>query len=127
MKAMSRLYDPIAEINTLRMNGYIVKAINQSHFVVNDKFLLDSKRMRISVSGEPSKFWGWKMHGLLEKIKSLESPQPAKMWNLIYYIGSRKVETIAYNSTRTICEFEKNKRKYSENYKSGTLKIESTQ
>lgn len=47
-----------------------------------------------------------------------------KPFNLIYYIGTRKVETIAYNKPRAICQAELNRRKYSENYKSGTLKIE---
>lgn len=118
------MYDPIAEINTLRMNGYVVKPINQNCFVVNDKYFLDASKLRIYLTENTSKFWGWKRHELLEKIKSIDSPKAEKTFNLIYYIGTRKVETIASNKPRAICQAELNRRKYSENYKSGTLKIE---
>jgi len=119
------MYDPIAEINTLRMNGYVVTS-GLGCFIVNQKFILNPSKKSI-YDGVKNQYYRWQPHNLLEKIKSIESPQAVKNFNLIYYIGTRKVETIASNKPRAICQAELNRRKYSENYKSGTLKIEPIQ
>lgn len=119
------MYDPIAEINTLRMNGYVVKSISDTSFMLNDKLIINTERFTIHKSGDLTKFWKWKPHNLIEKIKFIEYNPKLKTFNLVFYIGSRKVETVDTNKPYAILSAKK--KAINHRYTSGTLKIEPTQ
>jgi hypothetical protein len=117
------MYDPIAEINVLRMNGYTINQIGEL-YEVNSKYLLIPRKQEIRLKENPIKFWGWRKGQLLEKIKGLESPKQVSMWNLVYYIGSQKIETVETNKPYAVCKNSMNKKLSTSSYKQGKLKIE---
>lgn len=71
MKAMNS-YDPIAEINTIRMNGYVVTEFG-GYYLVNDRFLLDQYKLLIYDSRQKRRRFKWKKHELLSRIKKLKT------------------------------------------------------
>lgn len=51
-------------------------------------------------------------------VKPIQTP----LFNLVYYVGTRKIETIAWGKPKAICNYIKQQK--SINYKVGTFKLE---
>lgn len=122
---MSNKQQAIDEINALRIYPeFTIEQQDANLWRINGMFDLYPSTRRIYRTAEPSKFTGWKRGELLSKMRAVvKNGIVQKSYDLVYFIGSKRMEVIMSGQPYGVCYTEKTKRERTGTYKKGVIRV----